>query len=136
MLKTGTSRHPILTFSNARIIFPNFLGRPTRFNEDGERNFGIEIPHSDVLQLREEGWPIVPGNRGDQDIYVLRVKIPATQSICAIRIFGTRVSQGLQIDELDYAVELYADVEVVLWKEFIGKKSPAVYLIDFDGRIK
>lgn len=136
MEKSGTKRHPILTFENARILFPNFLGRPTRFNAYGERNFCVEVSHEDAIELRQEGWHILQGSRGDQDILFIRVKIPATASITNLKISGERIKSGSQIDDLDFGTTVHADVEIVLWSEVLGRTTSTAYLIDFDGKIE
>ncbi len=47
-----------VTMENVRIIFRNFEGKPGKFNQDGDRNFGVILPE-DIAQLMEaDGWNV------------------------------------------------------------------------------
>lgn len=49
-----------LEFENARIMFTNFRGLPTRFDPaGGKRTFCVAIPDPDLAQqMRDEGWNV------------------------------------------------------------------------------
>lgn len=48
----------LFTVENARIIFKNFAGKRTEFNDEGNRNFGLLISDEDAERLKEDGWNV------------------------------------------------------------------------------
>ena len=57
---------------DADIIFPNFSGRPSKFNKDGNKNFCVIIDDEEVAQeLAERGWNVrIRKPREDDEIPV------------------------------------------------------------------
>lgn len=47
-----------ITIENARIIFRNFQGKPSDYNAEGNRNFGLLLEDELAEQLREDGWNV------------------------------------------------------------------------------
>lgn len=47
-----------LTIENAELKFINFSGREKTYNEEGNRNFSVVIPESDVQALLDAGWNV------------------------------------------------------------------------------
>jgi hypothetical protein len=41
-----------------RIIFRNFIGKPTPFNAEGDRNFGVILSPEIAEQLAADGWNV------------------------------------------------------------------------------
>lgn len=68
----------VIGIDDARLIFKNFSGRKTDFNNEGDRNFAVIIPDDMADRLREDGWnvKIKQPNNPDIDPYqYLSVKV-------------------------------------------------------------
>ena len=69
----------ILQIDDARIIFRNFSGAPSKFNREGDRNFAVIIPEQEIADaLIAEGWNVKikpPREDGDAPFMYLPVKI-------------------------------------------------------------
>lgn len=58
----------VLQFDNAKIVFRNFAGRPSKFNTKGDRNFSIIIPDMETAQkLTDYGWNVKIRDARDED---------------------------------------------------------------------
>lgn len=47
-----------LVMEDVTIVFRNFKGKPSRFNEEGDRNFGVLIDDDLAEQLRADEWNV------------------------------------------------------------------------------
>ena len=69
----------ILQIDDARIIFRNFSGAPSKFNREGDRNFAVIIPEQEIANaLIAEGWNVKikpPREVADNPFMYLPVKI-------------------------------------------------------------
>ena len=69
----------ILQIDDARIIFRNFSGEPSKFNRAGDRNFAVVIPEQDIADaLINDGWNVKikpPREEGDEPFMFLPVKV-------------------------------------------------------------
>ena len=73
------ARKGILQIDDARIIYRNFSGAPSKFNREGDRNFSVIIPDEEQSQaLIKEGWNVKikpPREEGDSPFMHLPVKV-------------------------------------------------------------
>lgn len=66
---------------NIRLLFrPNFSGEKRQFNNEGQRNFNIELDLETAEYLMEAGWTVKTWDRVDDEgnktvIYFLKVKV-------------------------------------------------------------
>ena len=69
----------ILQIDDARIVYRNFSGAPSKFNREGDRNFAVVIDDQKIAdQLANDGWNIKvkpPREEGDEPFIILPVKI-------------------------------------------------------------
>ena len=69
----------ILQIDDARIIYRNFSGEPSKYNRAGDRNFAVIIPDPDLAdKLASDGWNVKikpPREEGDDPFMYLPVKV-------------------------------------------------------------
>lgn len=69
----------VVQIDNARIIYRNFSGAPSKFNREGDRNFAVIIDDQDIADaLVEQGWNVKikpPREEGDDPFMFLPVKV-------------------------------------------------------------
>lgn len=75
----------ILQIDDARIIWPNFSGRPDKFNKDGERNFTLVIPDPKIAEALQNdtnelgaAWNVkvrAPREEGEAPFITMAVKV-------------------------------------------------------------
>lgn len=69
----------ILQIDDARIIYRNFSGAPSKFNREGDRNFAVVIDDEDICDaLVNDGWNVKikpPREEGDNPFMFLPIKI-------------------------------------------------------------
>lgn len=69
----------ILQIDDARIIFRNFAGAPSKFNREGDRNFALVIVNEDIAnKLISKGWNVkikVPEEEGEAPFMYMTVKV-------------------------------------------------------------
>lgn len=74
ILKDGS-----LSVEGARILWTNFAGRPTKYNQaGGKRTFNLVLDRDTADTLSADGWnvrEIEPKNEGDEPTYVTEVTV-------------------------------------------------------------
>lgn len=69
----------ILQIDDARIIFRNFAGAPSKFNREGDRNFALVIVNEDIAnKLIAKGWNVkikAPEEEGESPFMYMTVKV-------------------------------------------------------------
>ena len=48
----------VLNIADAKIIFPNFSGKPDRFDKVGHKNFKVVLSREDADKLSADGWNV------------------------------------------------------------------------------
>ena len=78
-MKINFAARGVVQIDNARIIYRNFAGAPSKFNREGDRNFAIVIEDQDIADaLTEQGWNVkikAPREEGDDPFMFLPVKV-------------------------------------------------------------
>lgn len=127
----------ILQIDDARIIFRNFSGAPSKFNREGDRNFALVIPNEELKDvLVEEGWNVKikpPRDEDDTPFMYLPVKVKFNDRGPVVRLkSGSRKPIILDeesiscLDNIDISsVDL--DIRPYDW-EVSGKTGRTAYL--------
>ena len=82
-MKIEFAPNDILQINDARIIYRNFSGAPSKFNREGDRDFSVVIPEQDMADaLMERGWNVKikpPRDEDDAPLMYLKVKVKFTE---------------------------------------------------------
>lgn len=109
-----------LEFENARIMFRNFRGLPTKFNPAGGKpDFCVVIPDPNTAQrMRDEGWNVrvlAPRSEEEEPLDYLQVAVAFGRIPPTIIMYVNGVETQLDettIGELDTAEISYVDLVV------------------------
>ena len=78
-MKINFAARGVVQIDEARIIYRNFAGAPSKFNREGDRNFAVVIEDQDIAEaLTEKGWNVkikLPREEGDEPFMFLPVKV-------------------------------------------------------------
>lgn len=119
-----------LTFEDARIVFRNFAGKASKFNNAGNRNFCVVIEDEERAKaLIDEGWNIKrfqPRDDDEEPNYYIQVAVnfeynpPSVYLLCGDR--RTSLNEDT-IDTLDHAEYRTADLIIRPYCWDVGDKS-------------
>lgn len=127
----------LFTVENARIIFKNFSGKKTDYNEEGNRNFGLLISDEDADKLKKDGWNVkyLRPRPDDPDEYrqpylSVKVKFGMYPPIIYIIKPNNGKPRKLRLDEdsvgqLDWAWIDYCDVKIAPYNYPARRGKPA-----------
>ena len=104
----------ILQIDDARIIYRNFAGAPSKFNREGDRNFAVVIPDEEIAnELIKEGWNVKtkpPRDDDDGPFMYLPVKVKFSD-----RGPNAYLASGNRLNKLDEdSIACLDDVDI-LW---------------------
>ena len=126
----------ILQIDEARIIYRNFSGAPSKFNREGDRNFAVVIDDEEIKDaLIEEGWNVkikAPREEGDEPFMYLPVKVKFNERGPKVYLKSGKATNRLDeesIDCLDHVdiVSVDMDIRPYDW-EVQGKTGRTAYL--------
>lgn len=126
----------ILQIDEARIIYRNFSGAPSKFNREGDRNFAVVINDEEIKDaLIEEGWNVkikAPREEGDEPFMYLPVKVKFNERGPKVYLKSGKATNKLDeesIDCLDHVdiVSVDMDIRPYDW-EVQGKTGRTAYL--------
>lgn len=126
----------ILQIDDARIIYRNFAGAPSKFNREGDRNFALVIPEQEMADaLMNEGWNVKikpPREDGEDPFMYLPVKVKFNDRGPAVYLRSGKAMTRLNedtiaaLDDVDIlGVDL--DIRPYDW-EVNGKEGRTAYL--------
>jgi hypothetical protein len=129
-------RGNILEIEDARIIYRNFAGAPSKFNREGDRNFAVIIPNEEIKdQLVEEGWNVKikpPREDFDEPFMFMPIKVVFNNRGPAAYVRSgdsvTRLNEETidMLDEIDIS-SVDMDIRPYDW-EVNGKTGRSAYL--------
>lgn len=126
----------ILQIDDARIVWRNFAGVGSKFNREGDRNFGLVIPDQEMAnELIREGWNIKvkpPRDPDETPLLVLPVKVKFNDR--GPNVYLNAGSRDLKLDEESVAMldniniaKIDLDIRPYDW-EVNGKSGRTAYL--------
>ena len=126
----------ILQIDDARLIFRNFRGEATKYNNEGNRNFAIIIPNEEMAEeLTKRGWNVKikpPRDEDDTPFMFLPVKIKFNER--GPKVYLQSGDKMIELDEesidcLDDVDILGVDLDIRPYDwEVNGKQGRTAYL--------
>ena len=135
-MKISFGPRGILQIDEARIIYRNVSGAPSKFNRGGDRNFAVVINDEEIKDaLIEEGWNVkikAPREEGDEPFMYLPVKVKFNERGPKVYLKSGKATNRLDeesIDCLDHVdiVSVDMDIRPYDW-EVQGKTGRTAYL--------
>lgn len=126
----------ILQIDDARIVYRNFSGAPSKFNREGDRNFAVVIETQEQADaLIEEGWNVkikAPRDEGEDPFIYLPVKIKFNDRGPSVYLRSGKAMRKLSEDTVDVLdnvdiLSVSMDLRPYDW-EVNGKSGRTAYL--------
>ena len=126
----------ILQIDDARIVYRNFSGAPSKFNREGDRNFAVVIETQEQADaLIEEGWNVkikAPRDEGEDPFIYLPVKIKFNDRGPSVYLRSGKAMRKLGEDTVDILdnvdiLSVSMDLRPYDW-EVNGKSGRTAYL--------
>ena len=126
----------ILQIDDARIVYRNFSGAPSKFNREGNRNFAVVIETQEQADaLIAEGWNVkikAPRDEGEDPFIYLPVKIKFNDRGPSVYLRSGKAMRKLSeetVDILDNVdiLSVSMDLRPYDW-EVTGKTGRTAYL--------
>lgn len=126
-----------LRIEDTRIIYRNFGGKPTKFNQQGgRRSVGIVLPTvEDGKRLEKDGWPVkflTDRDTGEEDAAFISAKVSYDNKPPKIVLVTNRKQTYLDaesVDILDYADIKNVDVVLSPFNyDFAGRTGVSAYV--------
>ena len=126
----------ILQIDDARIVYRNFSGAPSKFNREGDRNFAVVIETQEQADaLIEEGWNVkikAPRDEGEDPFIYLPVKIKFNDRGPSVYLRSGKAMRKLGEDTVDVLdnvdiLSVSMDLRPYDW-EVNGKTGRTAYL--------
>lgn len=126
----------ILQIDDARIVYRNFSGAPSKFNREGDRNFAVVIETQEQADaLIEEGWNVkikAPRDEGEDPFIYLPVKIKFNDRGPSVYLRSGKAMRKLGEDTVDILdnvdiLSVSMDLRPYDW-EVNGKTGRTAYL--------
>lgn len=97
----------------AEIIFRNFAGNETQYNNAGNRNFAVILDHETAVKMLEDGWNVkyLPA-REEEDEDKPYIKVAVNFKNRPPRVVLITSSSRTQLDAESVEVLDFADIEV------------------------
>ena len=126
----------ILQIDDARIVYRNFSGSPSKFNREGDRNFAVVIETQEQADaLIAEGWNVkikAPRDEGEDPFIYLPVKIKFNDRGPSVYLRSGKAMRKLCEDTVDVLdnvdiLSVSMDLRPYDW-EVTGKTGRTAYL--------
>lgn len=125
---TGT-----ITIEGAKLIFKNFSGKKTDYNDEGKKNFGLLLDPELAEEMEADGWPVKyrPPREDDPDQFAqpwISVKVkfgPYPPVVQLIKSNGKIKLTEDNIGQLDWSIIENADLVITPYNYPAMRGKPA-----------
>lgn len=120
-----------INIPGAKLIFKNFKGKKTEFNDEGQRNFGVLLSDELAEQLKRDGWRVKylrprPDDGYEQPWLSVKVKFnPYPPIAWLINSRGKKRLNEDTIEQLDWSIITNCDLVIRPYNYPAVKGRPA-----------